>query len=357
MTRKIIHCDADCFYAAIEMRDNPNLRNRPIAVGGRADSRGVLSTCNYEARTYGIRSAMPSAQALKLCPDLLIVPHRMDVYKEAAIAMRAIFQEYTEQIEPLSLDEAYLDVSSSEKHHNSATLMAQDIRQRIFADIGITVSAGVANSKFLAKVASDWRKPDGLFVIHPNDIEHFVEALPVNKIHGVGKVTEAKMKRLGITHCADIQAFGVTNLMHHFGSFGSRLWELSQGIDERPVKSSRQRKSLSVERTYTKDLSSATDCAQKLPKLYDELQERLKRLSPDYRTTHAFVKVKFANFSVSTHTETIRQPLTTLPLYHQLLRTTLKRHDAKVRLLGVGVRFGNTRFSGRENKQLELFEG
>ena len=220
--RKIIHIDCDCFYAAIEMRDDPRLAGKPLAVGGAADRRGVVATCNYEARAWGVRSAMPMGQALKLCPDLQVVRPRMDAYKAVSREIHAIFRDYTEIIEPLSLDEAYLDVSASSHFDGSATRIAQDIRRRVSQELHITVSAGVAPNKFLAKIASDWRKPNGLFVITPDQVEDFVAALPVNKLHGVGKVTADKLGRLGIDTCLDLRDWSKLALVREFGSFGAR---------------------------------------------------------------------------------------------------------------------------------------
>ncbi|MGB9110880.1 MAG: DNA polymerase IV, partial [Telluria sp.] len=201
-TRKIIHCDCDCFYASVEMRDDPSLRGRPLAVGGRPDQRGVVATCNYEARRFGIHSAMATAQAMKLCPELLLIPPNMEKYRIASTQIMEIYRDYTELVEPLSLDEAYLDVTASPHCKGSATLIAQEIRRRIFETVGITASAGVAPSKFVAKIASDWNKPDGLFLVRPEEVDDFVAALPVKKLHGVGKVTAAKMNGLGVQTCA-----------------------------------------------------------------------------------------------------------------------------------------------------------
>lgn len=352
MERKIIHCDADCFYAAIEMRDNPSFRNRPLAVGGRADSRSVLSTCNYEARRYGIHSAMSSALAMRLCPQLLIVPHHMEKYKEASLKMRKIFHDYTDLVEPLSLDEAYIDVSACAQHNGSATLIAQEIRQRVYQDLNITVSAGVSNSKFLAKVASDWRKPNNIFVIPPRNVDSFIRALPVNKIHGVGKVTAEKLKSFGIQNCGDLRQFGLSALTHNFGSFGQRLYDLSNGKDDREVKPHRIRKSLSVEHTYAKDLSGTQFCLEKIPELLVELKRRLERLTDDYKVSKAFVKVKFSDFSTTTleRTGTTNQ----IGCYRGLMQEALNRKPSPVRLLGIGVRFNELLKQG-EPAQMELF--
>ena len=200
-TRKIIHCDCDCFYAAVEMRDNPALAELPLAVGGQPDRRGVIATCNYVARRYGVRSAMSSAQAVQRCPDLLILPPSMDKYRAASRTILAIYRDYTPLVQPLSLDEAYLDVTDSPHCRGSATLMAEEIRTRIRQEVGITASAGVGPNKFIAKIASDWNKPDGLYVVRPQDTDGFVAALPVGKLHGVGRVTAARLERLGIKTC------------------------------------------------------------------------------------------------------------------------------------------------------------
>ncbi|MGI9293811.1 MAG: DNA polymerase IV, partial [Pseudomonadales bacterium] len=247
--RKIIHCDCDCFYAAVEIRDDPSLQGKPVAVGGSADRRGVLTTCNYEAREFGARSAMPTAMALRLCPDLIVLPVSMEKYRVASQKVQSIFKEFTEQIEPLSLDEAFLDVSDTPLLQGSATRIAQEIRRRVAAQVGITVSAGVAPNKFLAKIASDWQKPDGLTVIRPEQVQDFVAQLPVNKIFGVGKVTAAKLQRLGVNSCADLQKLSLLELDQKFGRFGKRLFELSRGVDPREVQNERTRKSLSVEHT------------------------------------------------------------------------------------------------------------
>jgi len=264
-SRKIIHCDCDCFYASIEMRDNPELANLPIAVGGSPNRRGVVATCNYEARKYGIHSAMASATARKLCPDLIIIRPDMEKYRQASQLIHQVFQRFTELIEPLSLDEAYLDVSECEKYAGSATRIASAIRSEVHESVGITISAGIAPNKFLAKIASDWQKPNGQYVIRPDQVQSFVATLPVKKLHGVGKVTAAKMKRLGLECCEDLRNLGEEELRKHFGSFGDRLHMLSQGIDNREVQTNRVRKSLSVENTYAEDLPSLERCLDALP--------------------------------------------------------------------------------------------
>ncbi|MDX1721529.1 MAG: DNA polymerase IV [Pseudomonas sp.] len=348
--RKIIHVDCDCFYAAIEMRDDPSLAGKPLAVGGAADRRGVIATCNYEARAYGVRSAMASGHALKLCPDLLIVKPRMEAYKAVSREIQAIFREYTELIEPLSLDEAYLDVSDSPHFAGSATRIAQDIRRRVSQELHITVSAGVAPNKFLAKIASDWKKPNGLFVITPDRVEAFVAALPVSKLHGVGKVTADKLARRGIRTCADLREWQRLSLAKEFGSFGERLWGLARGIDERAVQTDSRRQSVSVETTYDQDLPDLPACLGQLPQLLDELERRMARLDASYRPDKPFVKIKFHDFTQTTLEQAGAGR--DLDSYRLLLSAAFTRGNKPVRLLGVGVRLHDLR--GR-HEQLELF--
>ncbi|WP_263141528.1 DNA polymerase IV [Pseudomonas sp. RIT-PI-AD] len=349
--RKIIHIDCDCFYAAIEMRDDPRLANRPLAVGGSADRRGVIATCNYEARAYGVRSAMPSGHALKLCPDLLIVRPRMEVYKAVSRQVQAIFRDYTEVIEPLSLDEAFLDVTATPHFAGSATRIAQDIRRRVWQDLSITVSAGVAPNKFLAKIASDWRKPNGLFVIKPDEIEAFVAALPVSKLHGVGKVTADKLARQGIRSCADLREWDKLALLREFGSFGERLWNLARGLDERPVQVDSRRQSVSVENTYDQDLPDLPACLAQLPELYEALSTRRARLDDGYRADKPFVKLKFHDFTQTT----LEQAGAGLDLdsYRLLLGAAFARGNKPVRLVGIGMRLLDLR---GHYQQLELFD-
>jgi DNA polymerase-4 len=348
--RKIIHVDCDCFYAAIEMRDDPQLAGKPLAVGGAADRRGVVATCNYEARAWGIRSAMPMGQALKLCPDLKVVKPRMDAYKAVSREIHGIFREFTEIIEPLSLDEAYLDVTDSAHFAGSATRIAKEIRRRVSQELHITVSAGVAPNKFLAKIASDWRKPDGLFVITPDQVDEFVAALPVSKLHGVGKVTADKLGRLGIGTCADLREWNKLALVREFGSFGERLWSLARGIDERALQTDSRRQSVSVENTYDEDIPNLAMCLKRLPELLEQLETRMARLDSSYKPDKPFVKIKFHDFSQTTIEQAgARRDLHS---YQQLLSAAFARGNKPVRLLGVGVRLLDMR--GR-HEQLELF--
>jgi len=351
--RKIIHCDCDCFYAAVEIRDDPSLAGLPVAVGGAAERRGVITTCNYAARGYGVHSAMPSAQARRLCPGLIILPPDFEKYRAVSRQIREIFYDYTELVEPLSLDEAFLDVSDSESCHGSATLIARDVRRRVREEVGITVSAGVAPNKFLAKVASDWNKPDGEFVILPEQVAEFVAALPVRRIFGVGKATAERLNRMGVENCAELQRFSVFELTERFGRFGLRLYELCRGIDERAVNAGHRRKSLSVERTYAEDLQDQEACSRQLFELMLTLRSRLRRVGPDYLVTKLFVKVKFDDFQQTTVECAGRIP--DAERYSGLLVQALERRRQPVRLLGVGVRFVDLREEANP-AQLELFE-
>ena len=349
--RKIIHIDADCFYAAVEVRDNPTLRGKPLAVGGSAARRGVIATASYEARKFGVRSAMASATAMKRCPQLILIPGRMSVYREASRQMHEIFSEYTDRIEPLSLDEAFLDVSECTRCRGSATLMAQEIRQRIAAGIGITVSAGIAPNKFIAKIASDMNKPDGQFVVTPDEVDAFLRELPVNRIWGVGKVTAERLEKLGIHTCGDVREYNLFDFVQQFGQFGEHIHRLAHGIDNRPVVSEWRRKSVSVENTYERDLPDLAACQAKLPELLESLQPRLQRLDADYRVQNCFLKMKFCDFTQTTIER--RQTSPSLVDYSALCEQAWQRGEMPVRLLGIGVRLLDLTESGG---QLDLFE-
>ena len=333
------------------MRDNPALRDVPVAVGGRADQRGVVATCNYEARRYGVRSAMATAQAMQRCPDLVVLPPAMEKYRVASRQILAIYRDYTDLVEPLSLDEAYLDVSDSPHCQGSATLIAQEIRARIAATVGITASAGVAPNKFLSKIASDWRKPDGMFVIRPHEIDAFVAELPVGKLFGVGKVTAAKLNKLGAQSCADLRGWTLLELQHHFGRFGARLYDLCRGIDTRDVSNSQERKSVSVEETYTPDVPNLAACLALMPELFDSLLARIKRCEAEKQVQKLYVKLRFADF----HHTTVECAGTAphLGQFARLMETGFLRGNQPVRLLGLGVRLGEA----NPLEQLSLFDG
>lgn len=351
--RKIIHIDMDCFYAAIEMRDFPELANKPIAVGGDAKHRGVIATCNYSARTFGVRSAMPTAQALKLCSSLILQPVRMDVYQQESKYIRAIFAEYTDLIEPLSLDEAYLDVTNSTQCQGSATWIAQEIRTKINQTRQLTASAGIAPNKSLAKIASDWNKPNGQMVIRPEDIPSFILKLPVRKLFGVGPKMEEKLKALNIVTCADLQQHSRDSLLHRFGTIGQRLYELARGIDERPVNPERIRKSISVEETYTNDLSSIEECLTALPVLIERLEARIQRSEVSPKIHALIVKLKFNDFQQTTVERT--HDKISLTLLRQLAQEGYFRKMMPVRLIGIGVKLKENKVT-EESKQLSLLD-
>ncbi len=335
--KKIIHVDMDCFYAAVEMRDNPNYRGKPMAVGGHEKQRGVISTCNYEARKFGVRSAMPTSRALQLCPQLLVVPGRMDVYKQVSRHIREIFSRYTSIIEPLSLDEAFLDVTDSPQCHGSATLIAEAIRRDIWNELQLTASAGIAPVKFLAKVASDMNKPNGQYVIPPDKVQEEVDKLPLEKIPGVGKVSLEKLHQAGFFLCRDIKNSDYRELLLKFGRQGASLWNKSHGIDKREVITERERKSLGVERTFSENISTYDECWAVIEeKLFPELERRLIKASPDKAIIKQGIKLKFADFQLTT-IEHIHPELE-LDYFKQLLSDILKRQQGReIRLLGLSV--------------------
>ena len=335
--RKIIHIDMDCFFAAVEMRDNPALRDIPIAIGGSRLQRGVISTANYPARKFGVRSAMPTGMALKLCPHLTLLPGRFEAYREASNHIREIFSRYTSLIEPLSLDEAYLDVSASPHCHGSATLMAQEIRQTIFNELSLTASAGVAPVKFLAKIASDLNKPNGQFVLTPDEVPGFLKTLPLGKIPGVGKVSAAKLESMGLRTCEDVQNSDLAMLLKRFGKFGRILWERSHGIDEREIHNDRQRKSIGVERTLEEDIHEWADCEAIVERLYPELERRLAKVRPDLRIARQGIKLKFNDFQQTTQ-EHVWPKLTKDDLLATAYQSWQERRAGRgVRLVGLHV--------------------
>ncbi|WP_269523159.1 DNA polymerase IV [Coraliomargarita parva] len=344
-TRRIIHIDMDCFYAAVEMRERPELKQKPMAVGG-STGRGVLTTCNYPARAYGIRSAMPVFKARELCPQLIILPVRFELYRSVSRQIREIFKRYTDQIEPLSLDEAYLDVSHLKQR---GVDIAAEIRACIQHETGLTASAGIAPNKLIAKIASDWNKPDGQCVVHPSRGAAFMETLPVRRIWGIGPKSAAKLAELGIETCGQLQLLEQRELVRHFGSFGLELYQLCRGIDERPVVANRIRKSLSNEHTFQQDLESLNDCRAVLRRQHTELLEDLKQSAADRPIAKLFVKLKFSDFQRTTAEISSGQPA--FESYDSLLREAWGRSGKSVRLLGLGVRFAESR---AQAEQLEL---
>lgn len=340
----------DCFYAAVEMRDNPRYRNMPIAVGGDPKKRGVVATANYLARQYGIHSAMSTAQAINLCPHLIVIPGRFNVYKEVSGQIHQIFKRYTELIEFVSLDEAYLDVTDCLLFHGSATLIAQDIRQIIAKELNLTASAGIAPLKFLAKIASDINKPNGQFVIVPDKVTQFITDLPLKKIPGVGKVTEKRLAELGLIYCRDVIDYDLSKLLNQFGKFGRILYERCNGIDDREINNDRQRKSVGVERTIAHDLYSWEACLTIFDSLYSELETRLSKVRADFSIARQGVKFKFHDFQITTQ-EHIYPKLNKQDLINQAYQIWHERRkDRGVRLIGFHV----TLIDPQVDKQLVL---
>ena len=334
--RKIIHIDMDAFYASVEQRDNPALRGKPLAVGGSRE-RGVVAAASYEARTFGVRSAMSSRQAYQLCPTLLFVKPRFDVYKAVSRQIREIFFQYTDLVEPLSLDEAYLDVTANKPNLASARQIAERIKAQIKAETGLTASAGVSVNKFIAKMASDYRKPDGLTVVAPAQAEAFVAALPINKFYGVGKVTAAKMHGLGIRTGADLREWPEPKLVRHFGKAGHFYYHIARGIDLRPVEPDRIRKSVGAETTFDADLTDPEEIREALEAIAQDVFARLERQGNFGRTLT--LKVKFNDFTQITRSRTVpyllNGPASLRELAGQL--TTEVDWSKPVRLLGLSV--------------------
>jgi DNA polymerase-4 len=334
--RKIIHVDMDAFYASVEQRDNPELRGKPVAVGGQ--HRSVVMAASYEARKYGIRSAMPSVTAKRRCPELIFVKTRFDVYRAVSQQIRAIFFDYTDLVEPLSLDEAYLDVTEDRHGLGSARAIAEDIRRRIREECRLTASAGVSYCKFIAKLASDHRKPDGLCVITPEKGPEFVGSLPVARFHGVGPVTAKKMERLGIITGADLRDWSVPALQAHFGSSAEWYWRIARGIDEREVRPDRPYKSVSAERTFDEDLRDPVRLAAELERIAGYAWDRVKRADVCGRTVT--LKVKFGDFTIITRSKSFAGPVPDLEIFTATglsLLTPLHPLSKGIRLLGLGL--------------------
>ena len=336
--RKIIHIDMDAFYASVEQRDVPRFRNKPIVVGGQPNSRGVVAACSYEARKFGVRSAMPCSQAYRLCPDAIFVRPRFDAYREVSQQVHEIFRRFTSDVEPLSLDEAYLDVSEVDFADGSATAIAEAIRTMIFDELKLTASAGVSYNKFLAKIASDENKPNGLCVVKPEDAPAFIATLSIKKFHGVGKVTEEKMHSIGIYTGADLKKFSLSALQMHFGKVGKYYYDIARGVDNRPVKAHRQRKSLGCERTYSEDLKTEEAIQLKLTELVDKLYEML--VKRDLKAKTYTLKIKFSDFSQITRSISVAQFSNSRQTLDGCLRQLFKKLDKPlmpVRLLGVSA--------------------
>lgn len=344
---KCIHIDMDCFYAAIEERENPSLRGKPVAVGG-GSRRGVICTANYEARKFGCRSAMPGFKALQLCPQLIMLPVRFDLYRSESLKIRAIFGRFTELIEPLSLDEAYLDVSHWQSR---GAAIAREIRAQIQEETGLTASAGIAPNKMLAKIASDWEKPNGQFEIKDNEIAAFIHLLPVAKLWGVGKRMQEKLSKLGVQTCGELQQFDKIELSRRFGKWGLELFDLSRGQDHREVKPHRSRKSISKENTFMEDVSRIDDLLPILTQMMQGIEDSLEGRYRDRKVRSLVVKLKFSDFTRTTAERAHGQ--LNEDIFTLLLSDAWRRGKGMpVRLLGIGVRLADE----KDDPQMELFE-
>jgi len=334
--RKILHIDMDAFYASVEQRDNPELRGKPVVVGGRPEQRGVVAACSYEARKFGIHSAMPSSRALKLCKNLVFLPARFPAYREASQKIHEVFKQYTSMIEPLSLDEAYLDVTEAAKYANSATDVARAIKQQIKSEVNLTASAGVSYNKFLAKIASDMDKPDGLYVIRPEVAERFIEELEIRKFFGIGKVTEKKMQALGIYTGADLKALSRIQLQTQFGRTGDYYYDIARGIDDRPVRAHRMRKSIGSETTFEDNLKDKKKIWQTLQRLSQSVAETM--IKRDLQARTATLKVRYADFQLITRSKTVEELLQSQEQILSVLPELLKKTEVgkrPIRLIGV----------------------
>ena len=330
--RRIIHVDQDCFYAAVELRERPDLQGKPLGIAG-SSRRSVLTTCNYEAREFSCRSGMPVFQALQACPTLTLLPPRFEVYREVSTCIRAILRSYTELVEPLSLDEAYLDVSEDSR---PAFAIATEIRTRIREETSLPSSAGIAPNKMLAKIASDWKKPDGQFEIKPEEVKNFIKKLPVRKLWGVGPRTEETLGKMGVSTCADLQRISQTELARQFGKFGIELRDLCRGKDERPVIPHRPPKSMSVERTFAEFVDNLETASGKVHELYSELMNDLRAKDKLAQVDGIFAKLKFSDFMVTTVSKAGERPI--MENYLSLVEEGFSRNDHPIRLIGLGVR-------------------
>ena len=356
--RKIIHVDMDAFFASVEQRDKPELRGKPVAVGG-SSGRGVVAAASYEARRFGVRSAMPSVTARRLCPDLIFCKSRFDVYREVSQQIRAIFRHHTDLVEPLSLDEAYLDVTEDKLGIGSATRIAELIRQEIRAKTRLTASAGVSYNKFLAKIASDQNKPDGLCVIRPGEGARFVAELPIRRFHGVGPKGAEKMARLGIETGGDLAARDIAWLRAHFGSFAEYLFRAARGIDLRPVRSSRIRKSVGGERTFSRDLSSGGELRETLEDIIDIVWTSIERAEARGRTVT--LKLKYTDFQIFSRAKTVDVAIVEKAQFATLARALLEEVlplPMPIRLMGLTLskleQQGGETQSARPDAQLSL---
>jgi DNA polymerase-4 len=339
--RKIIHVDMDAFYASVEQMDNPLLRGKPIAVGG-SENRGVVAAASYEARKFGVRSAISGVMAKKNCPELIFVRPRFDRYKEISTKIHKIFHDYTDLVEPLSLDEAYLDVTNNKKGNPSATLLAQEIRQRIFNEVGLTASAGISVNKFVAKIASDYNKPNGQKTVNPDEVISFLEELPIRKFHGVGKVTTEKMYQLGIFTGLELKSKSLEFLEKHFGKSGGFYYNVVRGIHNSEVKSNRITKSVAAEHTFDVNLSSEIYMLEQLETIASALERRLKKYNVAGKTIT--LKIKYSDFTQQTRSKTLPYFISDKALIVEVVKELLYQERMKdsVRLLGISLSNLNT---------------
>ena len=351
--RKIIHVDMDAFYASVEQLDNPELRGKPVAVGG-GGKRGVVSAASYEARKFGVRSAMSGYLAQKNCPELIFVKPRFSRYSEISKKIRAIFFDYTDLVEPLSLDEAYLDVTQNKKGNPSATLLAKEIRQRIFDELGLNASAGISINKFIAKIASDYNKPNGQKTVNPEEVIQFLEALEIRKFYGVGKVTTQKMYKLGIFTGMDLKNKSIEFLEQHFGKGGKFYYNVVRGIHNSPIKTERIPKSVGAERTFFENLSSEVFMLEKLEHIATELERRLKKYNISGKTIT--LKIKYSDFTLQTRSKTIQYFIADKNLILEIAKELLyqEKMENSVRLLGISLSNLNTEKKKKETKKEEL---
>lgn len=347
-SRKVLHIDCDCFFAAVEMRENPQLINVPIAVGGMSDRRGVISTCNYPARKFGVRSAMATAVAIQKCPDLIVLPTNMNLYRAASQQVMSSIRRYGIAFEQVSVDEAYVELDPS----HSAIEVGNEIRAEVESTVGITVSVGAAPNKFLAKVASDWNKPNGLFAVKPHKVTDFVSELEVRKIPGIGPKTAERLAENGIVLCKDVYAYSLIELVNLYGRTGAVLFQRSRGQDTRPLVTERVRKSISVERTFAQDLYLSDELDQAAESLWAEFVLRTEKANIDSRSLSPFVKIKFKDFSQVTLADHVMTA--DLKTFRQLLKQARLRHDSSevrgIRLIGLGGRCPEV-----SEQQLRLF--
>jgi len=339
--RKIIHIDMDAFYASVEQMDNPELKGKPLAVGG-SEVRGVVSAASYEARKFGVRSAMSGIQAKRNCPDLIFVRPRFDRYKEISKKIRKIFHEYTDLVEPLSLDEAYLDVTQNKKGNPSATLIAKEIRQRIFEEVGLTASAGISVNKFVAKIASDYNKPNGQKTVNPEEVESFLENLDIKKFYGIGKVTTERMYHLGIFTGKDLKSKSAEFLEEHFSKSGLHFYNIVRGIHNSAVKPNRIAKSVAAEHTFNENLTSEIFMVEKLERIANELENRLKKHNISGKTVT--LKIKYSDFTTQTRSKTLPYFIADKGLLLETAKELLfqERMKESVRLLGISLNNLNT---------------